>query len=41
MSDESQAPQPVPGPEARQWAMFCHFAAFLGLVFPLVICLGR
>ena len=34
MSDEPLAPQPIPGPEARQWAMFCHFAAFLGLVFP-------
>jgi uncharacterized Tic20 family protein len=22
MSEESQTPQPVPGPEARQWAMF-------------------
>jgi len=40
MSDESQAPLPVPGPEARQWAMFCHFAAFLGLVFPFGNLLG-
>jgi uncharacterized protein len=34
MSEESQVTQPTPGPEARQWGMFCHFAAFLGLVFP-------
>jgi hypothetical protein len=40
MSDEFQAPQPVPSPEARQWAMFCHFAAFLGLVFPFGNLLG-
>lgn len=40
MSDESQVPQPVPGPEARQWAMFCHFAAFFGLVFPFGNLLG-
>ncbi|NMY50411.1 DUF4870 domain-containing protein [Pseudomonas sp. WS 5011] len=40
MSDEFQAPQPVPGPEARQWAMFCHFAAFLGLVIPFGNLLG-
>ena len=40
MIDESRAAQPVPGPEARQWAMFCHFAAFLGLVFPFGNLLG-
>ena len=40
MSGESQAPQPVPGPEAHQWAMFCHFAAFLGLVIPFGNLLG-
>ncbi|WP_342650034.1 DUF4870 domain-containing protein [Pseudomonas sp. REB1044] len=26
--------------EARQWAMFCHFSAFLGLVMPLGHLLG-
>ncbi|MCY1297431.1 hypothetical protein D9M70_468700 [compost metagenome] len=26
--------------EARQWAMFCHFAAFFGLVFPFGNLLG-
>ena len=26
--------QPELNKEVRQWAMFCHFAAFLGLVFP-------
>jgi uncharacterized Tic20 family protein len=25
---------PKPSREARQWAMFCHFAAFLGMWFP-------
>ncbi|MGQ7816640.1 DUF4870 domain-containing protein [Metapseudomonas furukawaii] len=29
-----------PSREARQWAMFCHFAAFLGLVFPFGNLLG-
>ncbi len=33
MSD-SQSPVPKPASEIRQWAMFCHLAAFLGLVFP-------
>jgi hypothetical protein len=33
MSD-SQSPAPKLTPEIRQWAMFCHLAAFLGLVFP-------
>ena len=32
MSD--QLPMPVPDPEIRQWAMFCHLAGFLGLIFP-------
>ena len=40
MSDETQTPQQAPGQEARQWAMFCHFAAFLGLVFPFGNLLG-
>ncbi|CAE6951715.1 MULTISPECIES: DUF4870 domain-containing protein [Pseudomonas] len=31
---EPQVPVPAPSQEARQWAMFCHFAAFLGFVFP-------
>jgi uncharacterized Tic20 family protein len=31
---------PVPGQQARQWAMFCHFAAFFGLVFPFGNLLG-
>ncbi|MCS3467949.1 putative Tic20 family protein [Pseudomonas sp. JUb42] len=33
MSD-SQTPIPQPSAEIRQWAMFCHLAAFLGLVLP-------
>ena len=35
MDENTQAPAPTPSQEARQWAMFCHFAAFLGFVFPL------
>ncbi len=34
MNDDPQIPQSTPSQEARQWAMFCHFAAFLGLAFP-------
>ena len=30
----------IPSQEVRQWAMFCHFAAFLGLVFPFGNLLG-
>ena len=32
--NDSQSPVPKPNTEIRQWAMFCHLAAFLGLVFP-------
>ena len=39
MSD-SQLPVPAPSKEVRQWAMLCHFAAFLGLVFPFGSLLG-
>ncbi len=31
---------PMPGPEARQWAMLCHFSAFLGLLIPFGNLLG-
>ncbi len=37
---EEQDLVPLPSQEARQWAMFCHFAAFLGLVFPFGNLLG-
>ena len=40
MNDDLQNPVPTPSQEARQWAMFCHFAAFLGLVFPFGNLLG-
>jgi uncharacterized Tic20 family protein len=39
MSD-SQLPLPKPDSEIRQWAMFCHFAAFFGLIFPFGNVLG-
>lgn len=29
-----------PSQEVRQWAMFCHFAAFLGLILPFGNLLG-
>ncbi len=31
---------PTPGRNLRQWAMFCHFAAFFGLIFPFGNLLG-
>ena len=37
---ESQLPLPTPSAQVRQWAMFCHFAAFLGLIFPFGNLLG-
>jgi hypothetical protein len=40
VTDDPQTPQPMPSQEARQWAMFCHFAAFFGLVFPFGNLLG-
>jgi len=40
MSDEIAVQQVQPSQEARQWAMFCHFAAFLGFIFPFGNLLG-
>lgn len=40
MNDDSPVPLSTPSPEARQWGMFCHFAAFFGLVFPFGNLLG-
>ncbi|AYC34846.1 DUF4870 domain-containing protein [Pseudomonas cavernae] len=40
MNDDNRLPGPAPSQEARQWAMFCHFAAFLGLAFPFGNLLG-
>ncbi|UVE17708.1 DUF4870 domain-containing protein [Pseudomonas sp. LS44] len=31
---DNQMPLPTPSQPARQWAMLCHFAAFLGLLVP-------
>lgn len=39
MSD-NQLPVSAQNKEVRQWAMLCHFAAFLGLVFPFGSMLG-
>lgn len=39
MSDEQQL-LPTPSPEVRQWAMFCHLSAFLGVWFPFGHLLG-
>ncbi|MGH8354214.1 MAG: DUF4870 domain-containing protein [Pseudomonas sp.] len=40
MNDDSPVPLSTPSAEARQWGMFCHFAAFFGLVFPFGNLLG-
>jgi len=37
---DEQTPVLPPSPEARQWGMICHFAAFVGLVFPFGNLLG-
>lgn len=33
---EQQELVPTPGPEARQWAMFCHYAAFFWFLVPMI-----
>ncbi|TWC32360.1 hypothetical protein FBY03_11726 [Pseudomonas sp. SJZ079] len=40
MGENEQTPVPIPSQEARQWAMFCHFSAFLGFVFPFGSLIG-
>lgn len=37
---EEQTINPTPSQEVRQWAMFCHFAAFAGLLIPFGNLLG-
>jgi len=39
MSDE-QLPVPVPSREVRQWAMFCHLSALLGIWVPFGSLIG-
>ena len=39
MSDE-QLPLPTPSQEARQWAMFCHLSALLGIWIPFGTLIG-
>ncbi|WP_339545325.1 DUF4870 domain-containing protein [Pseudomonas sp. RA_35y_Pfl2_P32] len=39
MSDE-QLPLPVPSREVRQWAMFCHLSALLGIWLPFGSLIG-
>ncbi|MFJ7144538.1 DUF4870 domain-containing protein [Pseudomonas protegens] len=39
MSDE-QLPQPTPSHEVRQWAMFCHLSALLGIWVPFGTLIG-
>lgn len=39
MSDE-QLPLPVPNREVRQWAMFCHLSALLGIWVPFGSLIG-
>ncbi|KAF1056274.1 MAG: hypothetical protein GAK44_00278 [Pseudomonas delhiensis] len=38
--DEPVSNDARPSAEARQWAMFCHFAAFAGMVIPFGNLLG-
>ncbi len=33
---EQQEVMQAPGPEARKWAMFCHYAAFFWFLVPMV-----
>jgi hypothetical protein len=33
---EPQDLVPAPAPEARQWAMFCHYAAFFWFLVPMI-----
>ena len=39
MSDE-QFPLPTPSQEVRQWAMFCHLSALLGIWIPFGTLIG-
>ena len=39
MSDE-QLPLPTPSREVRQWAMFCHLSALLGIWIPFGTLIG-
>lgn len=39
MTDE-QLPLPVPSREVRQWAMFCHLSALLGIWIPFGSLIG-
>jgi uncharacterized Tic20 family protein len=39
MSDEQQL-LPTPGKEVRQWAMFCHLSALLGIWIPFGTLIG-
>ena len=39
MSDE-QLPLPTPSQEVRQWAMFCHLSALLGIWIPFGTIIG-
>ena len=39
MSDEQQL-LPIPSKEARQWAMFCHLSALLGIWIPFGTLIG-
>lgn len=34
MSDQELVPQP--SPQARQWAMFCHYSAFFWFLVPMI-----
>jgi uncharacterized protein len=38
--NDDQLPQPVPNHEVRQWAMFCHLSALLGIWIPFGTLIG-
>ncbi|KAA5835458.1 DUF4870 domain-containing protein [Pseudomonas chlororaphis] len=38
--NDDQLPQPVPSQEVRQWAMFCHLSALLGIWIPFGTLIG-
>jgi len=33
---DEHLPVPTPGPEARRWAMLCHYAAFFWFLAPMI-----
>lgn len=36
MNDDDRMLVPQPSPEARRWAMFCHYSAFFWFLVPMI-----